>query len=66
MIYKGYEGQITYDDEARIFHGTVIGMKDIITFEGRTSAEIEQAFKDSIDDYLAFCARLGEEPEKIS
>lgn len=66
MTYKGYVGQVTYDDEAKIFHGTVIGLKDIITFEGRTPEEIEQAFKDSVEDYLAFCANLGEKPENTA
>ena len=27
-------------------------------------AEIETAFRDSVDDYLAFCAERAEEPDK--
>jgi predicted HicB family RNase H-like nuclease len=64
MTYKGYIGQVTYDDEAKVFHGRVIGLKDVITFEGTTVAEIEQAFRDSVEDYLEFCRKLGEKPEK--
>ncbi len=64
MKYKGYIGQVTYDDEARLFHGRVIGLKDVITFQGKTADEINQAFKDSVDDYLAWCKELGEKPEK--
>jgi len=26
--------------------------------------EIEQSFKDSVDDYLAFCKERGEEPDR--
>jgi len=33
-------------------------------FQGTTVDEIEQAFKESVDDYLAFCAERGEEPDK--
>ena len=36
----------------------------MITFEGTTYAEVEQAFRDSIDDYLAFCAERGEPPDR--
>ncbi len=36
----------------------------VITFEGATFAEVEQAFRDSIDDYLAFCAQRGEPPDR--
>jgi predicted HicB family RNase H-like nuclease len=55
LKYKEYVGKVEYDDEARIFHGDVIGIKDVITFQGKTVDELEQAFKDSVDDYVAWC-----------
>ncbi len=55
MRYKGYRGHAVYDSETKIFHGEVLGLKDVITFQGRTVNELEKAFKDSIDDYLAWC-----------
>lgn len=64
MKYKGYVGHVEYDDEAKIFHGDVLGIKDVVTFQGKNVDEIEQAFKDSIDDYLSFCKKRGEEPDK--
>jgi predicted HicB family RNase H-like nuclease len=64
MKYKGYTGHVEYDHEAKIFHGEVLGIKDVVTFQGTTVDEIEQAFKDSVDDYLAFCMERGEEPDK--
>lgn len=64
MKYKGYQGTVAYDDEAKIFHGEVIGLKDMITFQGTTVDELEQAFKDSIDDYLEFCEKKGRALEK--
>lgn len=62
MKYKGYIGHVEYDDEAKIFHGEVLGIKDVVTFQGTTVAEINRAFKDSVDDYLAFCKERNEEP----
>ncbi len=64
MQYKGYTGRVEFDDGADLFHGEVIGLRDVITFQGRTVAEVKRAFRDSVDDYLAFCAKRGEEPEK--
>ena len=64
MKYKIYTGHVEYDDEAKIFHGEVLGIKDVVTFQGTSVDEIEQAFKDSIDDYLAFCKERGEEPDR--
>lgn len=62
--YKGYTGHVEYDDEAKIFYGDVLGIKDVVTFQGTTVDEIEQAFKDSVDDYLAFCKERNEEPDR--
>ncbi len=62
--YKGYIGHVEFDDEAEIFHGEVINTRDVITFQGKTVEEIKQAFRDSVEDYLDYCAKLGQEPEK--
>ena len=64
LKYNGYTGFVVYDDEAHIFHGEVVGLRAVITFQGTTVEEIEQAFKDSIDDYLDWCKERGKEPEK--
>ena len=64
MKYKGYAGHVVYDDEAKIFHGEVLGLKDVITFQGSTVHDLEKAFKDSVNDYLSFCIERGEKPEK--
>jgi predicted HicB family RNase H-like nuclease len=64
MEYKCYYGMVEYDAEAKIFHGDIINTRDVITFHGITVNEIEQAFKDSIDDYLAWCEAEGAEPER--
>ncbi len=64
MKYKGYIGHVEYDDKAKIFHGEIVGLRDVITFQGRSVDELEQAFKDSIDDYLSWCKERGEKPEK--
>ena len=64
MKYKGYLGEVTFDNEAKIFHGEVIGLKDVITFQGKTVDELQEAFEDSVNDYLTWCLERGEKPEK--
>ncbi len=64
MTYKGYIGHITYDDEAKLLHGEVVNIRDVVTFQGQSVDELERAFHDSVDDYLEMCAERGEEPEK--
>lgn len=64
MEYKGYVGKLDIDPQADLLHGEVLGLRDVITFQGRTPAEAEKAFHASVDDYLDFCKRRGEQPEK--
>jgi predicted HicB family RNase H-like nuclease len=64
MTYKGYIGSVIFDDEAGILFGTVTNIDDVITFHGTSVDEIRQAFRDSVDFYLAFCAEQGEAPEQ--
>ena len=64
MEYKGYFGKVEFDDEANIFYGEIINLRDVVTFQGETVTKLRKAFRESIDDYLDFCASRGEEPEK--
>ncbi|OBQ36644.1 MAG: antitoxin HicB [Anabaena sp. CRKS33] len=64
MKYKGYESVVEFDDEAEIFHGEIINIRDVVTFQGKSVEELKQAFQDSVDDYLEFCQQRGEEPDK--
>jgi len=64
MEYKGYIGKVEIDEDAGILHGDVINIRDVITFEGATVDEVQKAFRESVDDYLEFCAQRGESPEK--
>jgi len=64
MEYKGYFAKVEIDDDANIFHGEIINLRDIITFEGETVDELRTALVDSVEDYLAFCKERGEEPDK--
>ncbi len=62
MSYKGYVGRASVDTEARIIFGRVVNSRDVITFQGESVAEAEQAFRDSVDVYLEWCAEDGDKP----
>src|SRR5438874_247658 len=63
MKYKGYLARVEFDEQADLFHGEVINIRDVITFQGRSVEELRQAFEESVEDYLALCSQRGEEPE---
>ena len=64
MRYKGYVGQVEFDPDAKILHGEVVGIKDVITFQADRASQIETAFRDSVDDYPAFCRERHERPDQ--
>ena len=64
MTYKGYTARIEYDDSNKIFFGRLAGMRDVVSFHGESVAELEAAFHEAVDDYVAACAKLGQTPEK--
>lgn len=64
MTYRTYTAKITFDADAEILHGEVIGLRDVITFQATCVEDLEEAFHASVDDYLASCEELGQEPER--
>lgn len=64
MKYKGYIGVAQFDEEARVFFGTVVNTRDTITFESTDATRLEKEFRASVDEYLAFCRDEGRKPER--
>lgn len=60
MTYKGYTATVEYDPDAGIFHGEVADTRDVITFQGKSFAELKKALAESVEDYLAFCKGCSE------
>lgn len=64
MKYKGYVGHVKFDDETDLFHGEVVNIRDVITFQGESVDEISQAFRKSVDEYLDWCKERNKTPDK--
>ncbi|MFH1635300.1 MAG: type II toxin-antitoxin system HicB family antitoxin [Chloroflexota bacterium] len=64
LEYKGYQGTAEFDYDAGIFFGEVIDLRDVITFQGQSVEELEQSFRDSVEEYLKFCEEMGRTPDK--
>jgi predicted HicB family RNase H-like nuclease len=62
--YKGYVGVFEFDEDLGQFHGYVVNTKDVISFYGYSVDELKAELQTSIEEYLAFCAEIGKEPEK--
>jgi predicted HicB family RNase H-like nuclease len=62
--YKGYTGVFEYDPSVDAFHGRVVGLQDVVTFEGRSVDELRREMEESVEDYLDLCAQVGKDPER--
>jgi predicted HicB family RNase H-like nuclease len=62
--HKGFIGSVHFDANDEVFHGKLEGMPDLVTFEGKSVADLKEAFYEAIEDYTALCKEAGKEPMK--
>lgn len=59
LEYGIYNGSVQYSSEDKILHGRVIGIRDMITYEGNDVRSLEKNFRAAVDEYLNFCKEEG-------
>lgn len=64
LKYKDYYAAIHYSANDEVFHGKIIGINDLVNFEGTSVKELKNAFKEAVEDYLETCKELEKEPDK--
>ncbi len=64
LEYKGYYTKIQYSAEDHVLFGKIEGIKDLVNFECDSLDNVEEEFHCAVDDYLALCKDLGEDPDK--
>jgi predicted HicB family RNase H-like nuclease len=62
--YKGYTGVFEFDPSIEAFQGRVVGLQDVVTFQGTSLEELRREMAESLEDYLELCAEVGKEPER--
>jgi len=64
LQHRGYDGSVEYSAEDKMLHGRVVGIRDMISFGGKSVRELEKNFRDAVDEYLEFCKKRGKTPNK--
>lgn len=64
LSYKNYNGTVEYSREDRCLFGKVVGIKSLLSYEGESVQELEQDFKNAIDEYLKDCKERNVQPEQ--
>ncbi|HWK07693.1 MAG TPA: type II toxin-antitoxin system HicB family antitoxin [Puia sp.] len=64
LEYKGYYASLHFSSEDEVFYGKLLGIDDLVNFEGASVKELKKAFHEAVEDYLQTCEELGKEPNK--
>ena len=64
LSYNDFIGSVHFNAEDKVFHGKIEGITDLVTFEGKSVNELERAFHEAVNDYIALCKEAGKEPLK--
>jgi len=63
LEYRNYFGSVEFSEEDEVFHGKLEFIRDLVTFEAADAKSLKAAFHEAVDDYLAFCAAEGRDPD---
>ena len=64
LEYKGYYTLVEFDKDSGELRGKIEGISDYVDFQCENSKGVEKAFREAVDDYLAFCEEVGKKPDK--
>ena len=64
LEYKGYYASVHFSSEDEVFFGKLLGIDDLVNFEGASVKDLKKAFREALNDYLQTCTELGKEPNK--
>ena len=64
LTYKGFIGSVNYSADDHIFFGKIEGINDLITFEGTSVNELENAFQEMVNLHIEDCKNEGKPVEK--
>jgi len=64
LQYKNYYASVHFSAGDEVFYGKILGINDLVSFEGSSVKELKKAFKEAVEDYLDACMEVGKNPEK--
>ena len=64
LQYKDYLASVQFSAEDEVFYGKILGINDLVSFEGASVRELKKAFHEAVEDYIDTCRQAGKEPNK--
>ena len=64
LKYKDFVATLEFSDADNVFYGKILGINDLILFEGSSIDELNKAFEEAVEDYIELCEEVGKDPYK--
>ena len=58
MIHKGYTGSVEYSKADKCYFGKVLGIPDLVSYEGKNLIELSKDFREAVEGYIELKNRL--------
>ena len=49
---RGYKGTVSYSVDDSVWHGKIVGISDLVTYEADGYEELVEEFKDAVLEYI--------------
>jgi predicted HicB family RNase H-like nuclease len=64
LEFKGFKAKIEFSAEDNVFFGHLIGIDDVVSFEGETVAQLKTSFEEAVDFHIEVCEKSGKQAKK--
>jgi len=64
LEYNDFIGSVNFSEDDDVFFGKIEGVNALVTFEGQSVAELKEAFKEAVTDYIGLCQAKGIKAQK--
>ena len=64
LRHRGYTADVEFDGDDMLLVGRLAGIDDLISFTATTTEELAAAFRETVDDYIDTCTRLGKAADR--
>jgi predicted HicB family RNase H-like nuclease len=62
--FEGYLGSCKFDPDSETYHGRILGIEQLVTYEASSSDDLYEEFITSVNDYLEACVELDRTLQK--
>ncbi len=64
LEYKGFKAHLDFSADDGVFFGRLVGIEDVVTFEGTTVTKLKKSFKEAVDFHIEVCEKTGKDLKK--